>query len=263
MKKMHRFATTALVSATTFAMAAGSVFAASPPNFQHLGFPKVVAETVVHPGHAATLAYHGLTVHVPAGAFSAQVQFDLLEGPLQSFAMAAPKGETALVDFAFKVTNSKTGKLIGKFGKPVVVSFMNGAISAQSEYWNVSPAGKFLANPLKPKIAGHTLTHGNLGAPVGWVITTPAMKQESHLSNTMEVIIKNGKFNPGIVHLRTGEHVKFVFDGMGTDHFVIRGVLTSPLVHAGQSWTHTFVKPGTYHVQMKDMPNIQMTVVVK
>ena len=260
MNKMQRFAATTVVSAATFAMTVGSVFAASAPDFQHLGFPKVAATTIIRTGHAATLKYGELVVHVPAGAFSSQVQFELLEGPVQQFAMRAPKGENALIDFAFKVTNTKTGTLIGKFKKPVVVSFTNPAITAHSEYWNVAPTGKLLANPLKPKIAGHTLTHGNLGAPVGWVITTPAMMQAS---SAMEVVVKNGKFNPGIVHLQTGQRLQFLFDGMGTDHFVVRGVTTSPLVRMGQSWTYAFNKPGTYHVQMKDMSYVQMTVVVK
>ncbi|MHB1629366.1 MAG: cupredoxin domain-containing protein [Bacilli bacterium] len=260
MNKMQKLAATAVVSAATFAMTAGSVFAASAPDFQHLGFPKVVAAATIRPGHAAALKYGKLVVHVPAGAFSSPVRFELLEGAVQQFAMRTPKGENALVDFAFKATNTKTGALIGKFAKPIIVSFTSPAITARSEYWNVAPDGKLLANPLKPKIAGHTLTHGNLGAPVGWIITTPAMAQAS---SPMEVVIKNGKFNPAIVHLQKGQRLKFLFDGMGTDHFVVRGVVTSPLVHAGQSWTYVFNKPGTYHVQMKDMGYIQMTVVVK
>lgn len=256
----------------TMALMGAPVFAAGVPDFQKAGFPEVVVHKLIDKGEAATLSYHGLKVEIPAGAFRTTVNFELLEGNLSSFSMMVPKGQKGLVDFAFQVVNEKTHALIGKFLKPVVIAYTNESISSKSEYWDVTDMGKLERNPVEPVIKGHTLWHANAGAPVGWLITTPdasTMMGKSGSSSGMipasgvRAVVSNGKFAPSILHISKGDSVTFVFDGMGTDHFIIKGVTESPLVKVGETWTYKFNKAGTYHVDMADMGYIAMTVVVK
>lgn len=159
-------------------------FAQSVPDFSKLGFPNVVASATIQPGAGATLQAGGLTVDVPAGAFKDPVTFEVLEGPLSGFQMGAPSGQTPIFDFAFKVKDNMTGKLVGKFLKPVLVTYHNHLIQAGSEYWNLTSKGAYAANPKPPVISGTTLKHGNPAAAVGWVITTPA----SAIANTTQPV---------------------------------------------------------------------------
>ncbi|PWI56937.1 hypothetical protein [Sulfoacidibacillus thermotolerans] len=163
----------ALASAAVTALSVAPAFASVVPDFTKLGFPHVVASTTVQMGQAATLQYGGLTVKIPQGAFAHTVKFELLEGPLSNFMSNAPSGQTPLVDFAFKVVNEQTHQLVGKFNKPVVIAYTDQTVNAKSEYWDITPTGKYMANPFAPVISGDTLKHGNAAAGVGWVITSP------------------------------------------------------------------------------------------
>lgn len=273
--KKKNVAIAMLAPITAIALSASSSFAAGAPDFQHYGFSKVVAHAEVHANHAATLKYGDLVVDIPAGAFTSNVDFELLEGPLHQFAMNTPKGQSDVVDFAFKVIDAKNMDLIGRFKKPVVIKYTRSCINDKSIYWDVAPNGKLLSNPIKPIIKGHTLIHGNIGAPVGWLITTPTASMNAMSSNDMgsmsnmanmgpsTVIVKNGAFDPSTIHIAKGDTLKFVFDGMGTDHFVIKGVTVSPLVKVGGAWEYKFTKTGSFHVQLADMGNIGMNVIVK
>ncbi|MCI0183747.1 MAG: hypothetical protein OWR52_01715 [Acidibacillus sp.] len=165
------------IALTVAALTVGGVapaFASTAPDFTKLGFPTVVASTTVQVGQAATLQYGELTVKIPKGAFSQTVKFELLEGQLSNFLTNVPSGQTPLVDFAFKVVNTQTNQLVAKFHKPVIILYSDQAITLSSKYWDITPTGKYVANPLPPKVVGSTLKHGNAAAAVGWVITAPA-----------------------------------------------------------------------------------------
>lgn len=140
------------------------------------GFPQVAASTTLTPGTATQLHNGGITVRIPAGAVGVPATFELLAGSVASWASYAPTGQRVVAAFAFRVVDTTTHALVTSFAAPVVVSVTNPSIGATSRYWNTSATTppRVVANPVPPKIAGHTLTHGNPTAAVGWLVTTPA-----------------------------------------------------------------------------------------
>lgn len=171
MKK--RVSLVSLLTALFVAMFASVSFAAGP-DFQKLGFPTVVAEKVIQPGNASVITYGTVKIAIPADAFTAPVKFQVLEGPLAQFQAKAPAGETVLMDFAFKVTDVATGEIVGKFNKPVMFSYNNPKVNANSKYYDTTTDGNLVLNKIPAKIEGSTLSHPIAGAPVGWAVTSPA-----------------------------------------------------------------------------------------
>ena len=80
----------------------------------------MVTSTTLAAGASGSLSYGGLSVQIPKGAFMDAVKFELLEGPVSHFQMAAPSGQTVISDFAFQVGEHNNGTLGGKFQKPVM-----------------------------------------------------------------------------------------------------------------------------------------------
>lgn len=151
-----------------------SVWAASAVDFTHNGFPTIAAKVAIPAGQGATLSGGGAVVTIPAGTFADPVEFELLQGPLASFASKAPAGQNPVYDFAFKVVDSKTNALVAGFQKPVIFSYTDSSIGPKSVYYNVDTSGNYTVNPVPAAITGDTLKHPIKGAPVGWVITSPA-----------------------------------------------------------------------------------------
>lgn len=177
---MRRMFASLLGFGTAFAMVTSvgtaTVFAAGTTSvdFQTHGFPTIVAKAMIPAGQGATIQIGSAAVTVPTGAFRDPVEFEVLEGPLSSFAAHAPSEQTPVFDFAFQVVDQKTHALVVAFNKPVVFSYTNASVNAHSSYYNISPTGTYTLNPVKATISGDTLKHGIAGAPVGWVITSPA-----------------------------------------------------------------------------------------
>ncbi len=166
----------AALAAVVLALAAPAMASAqspSVPDFTQYGFPTVVASTSLAAGAAGSLSYGALTVQIPAGAFADPVQFELLQGPVASFQMGAPTGETVISDFAFKVVDETTGALVGTFLKPVTLTLMSADVTSQSVYYNVATSGALTPNPVAATITGTTLTHPIAAAMVGWAVTSP------------------------------------------------------------------------------------------
>jgi hypothetical protein len=148
--------------------------AATVPDFTQHGFAQVVAQKSIQPGQAATLTAGDITVQVPAGAFATPVQFDLLEGSNAAWQAKAPAGQTVIANFAFKVVNPANGQLVGTFQKPVLFTLTNPKVGPASVYYNVTPTGAFVKNPIPAKIVGDQLSHPIAAALVGWAVTSPA-----------------------------------------------------------------------------------------
>jgi D-xylose transport system substrate-binding protein len=156
-----------------------SVPTAAVPDFSQLGFPNVLASQDIKAGQAATITAGPFTIQVPAGTFNVPVKFEVLTGDLAGFLDNTPKGEMPVLDFAFRVTDTQTGQLIGKFNQPVVFTAKDPSIVAGSLYYNITPDGKYVANPTGMKVQAGQLTHPIAGAVVGWVITSPAPAPKS------------------------------------------------------------------------------------
>ncbi len=147
--------------------------AVGAPDFTQYGFPTVLASQVITPGKAYTITADVYTVVIPDGAFDIPVKFDLLTGNPSSF--AAPSGETPEFAFAFRVQNARmSGQTIGKFYKPLMLTIESPKIVAGSKYYNASTNAALTENPTGLKVSAGMLQHPIAGAPVGWVVTSPA-----------------------------------------------------------------------------------------
>jgi hypothetical protein len=151
----------------------GSIaFAAT--DFTQLGFSKVVAEREIEAGEAAKISHSGIKIQIPEGAFTNDVTFQVLEGDNKKFQKVAPAGETVIMNFAFRVIDSKTNEIIGSFNKPLTFSFKDKDVNKGSIYYNFKVDGTIANNNTASVIDGRTLTHPVGGAPVGWFITSPS-----------------------------------------------------------------------------------------
>ena len=103
---------------------------------------------------------------------------------------------------------------------------------------------------------------GGAAGAMGSPSTTTSGSSATH-SSTPVVTVKNGAFSNTSLTIKAGTPVKFVFDGMGKDRFVIVGGAKSPTVSPGQSWTYVFRTPGSFTVEMNAMTYIKMQVSVK
>lgn len=175
---------------------AGLAQAATVPNLQQDGFSQVLASQTIKPGQSATVSANGISVAIPANAFSTTdpVTFTLLGTPNGS--SLVPSGTTPIAGFAFKVVDQTTGSLIGKFLLPVKLSVTSSAVGASSEYWNVSPTGAFALNPIAPTISGTTLTHAIAVAAVGWVVANP-QTPPNFAQNGFPTVSASTNFTPG------------------------------------------------------------------
>ncbi|MEH7334337.1 hypothetical protein V7161_16960 [Neobacillus drentensis] len=169
-----RFTLVTVLSLISMLLFGAVAFAAGVPDFTQLGFPKIVAEKKIEAGEAAKISHSGIKIDIPGGAFPNDVKFQVLEGDNNNFQANAPTGQTVIMNFAFRVIDSKTNEIIGKFNKPVMFSFKDKDVNQWSIYNNVTTDGAIAPNQVPAVIEGRTLTHGIGGAPVGWVITSPS-----------------------------------------------------------------------------------------
>ena len=119
-------------------------------------------------------------------------------------------------------------------------------------------------------VAGSLLLTG-CGSSAGMSSSSSSMGNSSSSSTVSSstakatkdtLTVKNGKFTPAKIHIKAGQAVTFVFDGVGTDHFMLSNGKTSPKIKVGSSWSYTFKKSGTFTVKLKKMPMIKATIVV-
>jgi hypothetical protein len=142
-------------------------------DFTQLEFSKVVAEREIEAGAAAKLSHSGIKIQIPEGAFTQDVTFQVLEGDNSKFQKVAPPGETVIMNFAFRVIDSRTNEIIGSFNKPLMFSYKDNDVNKGSIYYNFKVDGTIANNNTASVIDGRTLTHPVGGAPVGWFITSP------------------------------------------------------------------------------------------
>lgn len=147
-------------------------------DYSQLGFPKILASMSIDPSSDAMLNAGSITVTIPKGAFLEPVNFTILGGWPETFEPKTMIGEEPIFYFAFKATDSMTGKLIDKFEMPVRIEITNPMILPDSRYYDMGPDGKLVLNPIPPEIVvgtdgANTLTHSASGASVGWVVTMP------------------------------------------------------------------------------------------
>ncbi|MCL5951252.1 MAG: hypothetical protein M1132_05940 [Chloroflexi bacterium] len=139
------------------------------------GYSKTLATQAITPGTATTIKAGPYTIFVPADAFTAPVEFDVLSGDPATFQAQAPQGQTPVLAFAFNVRDAKTKALIAQFNKPVMLTASDGKIAGDSGYYNVDASGGYILNLTGIQVQAGELTHPIAGASVGWVITAPTV----------------------------------------------------------------------------------------
>jgi hypothetical protein len=148
----------------------------APPDFTQFGFPRVTATVNYTPGQATTLTAGRQSVTIPADFFSKAVKFEFLEGDASSFPnLGDAQGQRVLTAFAFRVTDTATNQLVGRFDKPVTYSVTNPLIGSASQMYNTSAANPPIVtkNPVTSTVQGTQLSHNFSGAGVGWLVLTP------------------------------------------------------------------------------------------
>lgn len=148
------------------------------PDLSQFGFSQVTGTVNFTPGQATTLTAGDQMVVIPADFLTKPVKFEFLEGDPAFFHQnleADDANEQVIATFAFRVTDTSTGELIGKFDKPVTWSITSSQITSESEVYNSSAANppKITANSSPGTVAGTTLTHPFGGAGVGWLVLGP------------------------------------------------------------------------------------------
>lgn len=169
-------------------LVAGAASAQSAQPTSPLGelFPHVLASLELQPGQGGSVtvpdqytagpAAGAMTIHVPAGAFQDPVRFEVLAAPNASFASLVPNGVTVIANFAYRVTDLKTGALLTSFAAPASYTVSDTMVTKDSRYWAVHPSGE--SATLTDASAGSTiqgavLSHPTPTAAVGWIVTTP------------------------------------------------------------------------------------------
>lgn len=170
MKKIH-FTLVSVMALVSMLLFGAVAFAAT--DFTQFGFPKVIAEKKIEAGQAAKVSHSGIKIDIPEGTFSSDVVFQVLEGENDFFQANAPEGEKVIMNFAFRVLDSKTNEIIAKFNNPIMFSFKDKDVNDGSIYYNVKTDGSMMKNSVPAVIEDRTLTHGIGAAPVGWLITSP------------------------------------------------------------------------------------------
>jgi hypothetical protein len=159
--------------------------AAAAPDLTQYGYPHVLAVLYLDPGQKGKITvpdqytmgktYGYATYTIPAGTFSAPVKFEILAAANSAWDKQVPSDVTVVANFAYRVTDLKTGKPIEKFSKPITYSVNDTMITRDSVYWATtatSPVQLKNANG-GSKISGTVLEHATPVSAVGWIITTP------------------------------------------------------------------------------------------
>jgi len=165
------------VFATLFSRSTGVFAQTAAPDFSKYGFTTVAGSVNFTPGTAATITAGGQTIKIPADFYSKPVTFELLTGTPATFAPYAG-GRNVLLAFAFRVTDTSTKQLVGKFDKPVMWSYTDPAVTAQSAVFDVSAATPptVVPNSVGPgTVSDHTIAHPFIIATVGWLVANPSV----------------------------------------------------------------------------------------
>jgi hypothetical protein len=184
-QRMHRiprlFVGLAALSVLVFALGPVSGVraqtpAGSAPDWSKFGFSTVAGSVMYTPGTATSVTAAGQKVALPADFYSKPVKFELLTGNPASFAPNAG-GRSVLLAFAFRVTDTSTNQLVGKFDKPAQWSYTASEVTAQSAVYDVSASATptVVPNSVSPgTVTGTTLAHPFILDTVGWLVTNPA-----------------------------------------------------------------------------------------
>jgi hypothetical protein len=156
-----------------------------PPGLTEYGYPHVLASINLEPGQKAQIMVPDqystgqvngyMTITIPGDAFSVPVRFEVLAGSNSSWDKQVSSDLVVVANFAYRVIDRNTGKLVDKFDNPVTWEVQDPMVNMNSVYWATTAANppKLIDANAASKIMGDTLEHAQPVALVGWIVTTP------------------------------------------------------------------------------------------
>jgi hypothetical protein len=146
---------------------------ATVPDFTNYGMSAILAPETIPANTATTITMDVFTVDVPDNAFTSPVEFEILVGEASPYEGLVPQGQIPLLAFAFRVTDTETGQLVGEFANPVHLTVTDPDITPKSDYFNLTTDNQVTENSNGLVVTDGKLEHPIAGAGVAWIITVP------------------------------------------------------------------------------------------
>lgn len=184
-------------------LAASQAQASMSPQAQGLekyGYPHVLTTVKFKPGRAMDVTVPDqvskgtppgyATFSIPGNAFKEPVTIHFLAAKNSYWDKKVPSKLKVIANFAYLVTNTKTGAVVSKFNKPITYTLKDSMVTKDSVYWATTAHNppKLIDANKASKIHGTTLVHPTPVSVVGWIVTTP----KSELSMGMGSKSMNG-----------------------------------------------------------------------
>jgi hypothetical protein len=149
----------------------GWIITENAPDFQKLGFPDLLQKEDILPQEGYAIETGSYTVKIPEYTFTDPVEFEILSGNPLTF--QSPPGEKPILCVAFKIIDTDSGQLIGKFNKRIQLEIEDPNVRQQSSFYNILPDGTYLLNTFEMEASPYRLSHPITDALTGWMVTNP------------------------------------------------------------------------------------------
>jgi len=171
--------------------------AAQMRGLEKYGYPHVLKTVHFKPGKAMKVTVPDqytkgkpmgyATFSIPGDAFTKPVTIRFLAARNSRWDKRVSSNLKVIANFAYLVTNTRTGAIVKKFHAPIMYSVKDSMVTKDSVYWATTahhPPKLINANKAS-KIHGTTLRHPTPVSAVGWIITTPKSELSMGSSGSM------------------------------------------------------------------------------
>lgn len=171
--------------------------ASHPQGLEKYGYPYVLKTVHFTPGTAMKVtvpdqATSGpppghATFSIPANAFTMPVTIQFLAAKNSSWDSKVSSDLKVIANFAYLITNTNSGAIVGKFNKPIMYTLNDPMVTKDSIYWATTAKNppKLINANKASVIKGTMLRHGTPVSVVGWIITTPKSQISMGSSSSM------------------------------------------------------------------------------
>jgi hypothetical protein len=146
--------------------------AGSEADFAVYGYPTVAAQQQYTPGRETRIVADRFTLILPADFYTEPLNFELLTQD-EAVWQRCVSDRVVIAPYAYRATERESGKLVGRFDRPVRASISDPRISTEAHYWTTSPDPSPQLDELSDgvSVSGTTLSVPNGFARRGWLIT--------------------------------------------------------------------------------------------